>query len=478
MQSVIFWLRRDLRIHDNPALAAAVEAAEHVIPVFIWAPEDEGDWSPGGAQRWWLHQSLAAIGGALRQRGSALVLRQGNSLDQLRALIAETGARAVYWNRLYEPHASKRDSRIKQALREDGHEARSFNSALLFEPWAQQTLKGDPYRVFTPFWKSCLKGPAPAAPVAVPDAISAPASWPASLDLEQLGLMPRTGWYQSIADSWTPGEDAALARLEQFLDQSLGQYQERRNYPAVDGVSRLSPYLHFGEISPRTVWLATSARRVEAGMEKGGDAFLRELGWREFAHHVLYHFPRTPVEPMDQRFRNFPWRTDPGGWLEAWQRGRTGFPIIDAGMRELWQTGWMHNRVRMIVASFLVKNLRLDWRLGARWFWDTLVDADLANNSMGWQWSAGSGADAAPYFRVFNPLTQGEKFDPDGGYVRRFVPEVRKLPPRYVHKPWAIPAAEADKLGFRPGVSYPQPMVDLKQSREEALAAFKSLSGR
>ena len=475
MKRIILWLRRDLRMHDNPALVAAVEAADQVIPVFIWAAEEDGDWAPGGAQRWWLHHSLAAIDDAFRQRGSRLVIRQGESLEQLRSLLDETGADTVFWNRLYEPRARERDTGIKQALRAQGQDVRSFNAGLLFEPWTQQTLKGDPYRVFTPFWKSCLKGPAPAAPLAAPEAVPAPASWPRSLDLAQLDLMPATRWYQGISESWKPGEDAALKRLDWFLEQSLGQYHGRRDYPAVDGVSRLSPHLHFGEISPRSAWLATTARRVQSGMETGGEAFLRELGWREFAYHVLYHFPQTPDQPMNPRFRDFPWRPDPGGWLEAWQRGRTGFPIIDAGMRELWQTGWMHNRVRMIVASFLVKNLRLDWRLGARWFWDTLVDADLASNTMGWQWSAGSGADAAPYFRVFNPLTQGEKFDPDGGYVRRFVPEVRKLPPRFVHKPWAFPAAEAEKLDFRPGVSYPAPMVDLKQSREEALSAFRSL---
>jgi len=478
VKKAIWWLRRDLRLHDNPALRAAVDRAGEVIPVFIWAPDEDEEWGPGGAQHWWLHQSLKALDQSLRRLDSRLVLRQGGSLTELRSLLRETRATGVFWNRLYEPAAIKRDTEIREALRADGHQAESFNAGLLYEPWTQATLKGDPYRVFTPFWKSCLKGPEPAAPEAAPQAMPTVSSWPDGIELDALDLMPRRDWYRGLGEAWTPGEAAGLARLEQFLDDGLAQYHEKRDYPAVDGVSRLSPYLHFGELSPRTAWQATSARRADSGCERGGEAFVRELGWREFAHHVLFHFPQTPTRPMDQRFEVFPWRDDPGGWLGAWQRGHTGIPIVDAGMRQLWQTGWMHNRVRMIVASFLVKNLRLDWRHGARWFWDTLVDADLASNTMGWQWSAGSGADAAPYFRIFNPVLQGEKFDPDGGYVRTYVPEVRKLPPRFVHKPWAMPVAEQAKLGFEIGVVYPEPLVDLKTSREEALAAFKALPGR
>ena len=478
MKRAIWWLRRDLRLHDNPALQAAIEAAEGVVPVFIWSPDEDGDWPPGGAQRWWLHQSLDRIGHALSKRGSRLILRRGESLEELKALLRETGADAVYWNRLYEPRAVERDTAIKQALREQGLEVESFNGGLLFEPWSQSTQKGDPYRVFTPFWKSCLNGPGPAEPLPAPKTVPTTASFPESLNLDDLDLMPRINWHDGLAEAWTPGETAGLANLESFLDEKMDRYHERRDYPAVEGTSRLSPYLHLGELSPRTAWQAASARRARSGAEAGGEAFLRELGWREFAHHVLYHFPRTPAEPMDERFKDFPWRDDPGGWLEAWQRGQTGIPIVDAGMRQLWHTGWMHNRVRMIVASFLVKNLRLDWRHGARWFWDTLVDADLASNTMGWQWSAGSGADAAPYFRIFNPVLQGEKFDPDGGYVRTFVPEIRSLPPRFVHKPWAMPEKEKTKLGFKSGDSYPEPLVDLKTSREEALEAFKGLPKR
>ncbi len=478
MKKVIWWLRRDLRLHDNPALRAAIDRADAVIPVFIWAPDEEGEWGPGGAQRWWLHQSLKALDQSLRRLDSRLILRQGDSLAALRSLLQETKAGGVFWNRLYEPRATERDTEIKEALREDGHQAESFNAGLLYEPWTQATLKGDPYRVFTPFWKSCLKGPAPATPETAPQTMPTVSAWPDGIRLDALDLMPRRDWYGGIAEAWTPGEAAGLSRLEHFLDDGLSQYHDKRDYPAVEGVSRLSPYLHFGELSPRTAWQAASARRADSGCERGGEAFVRELGWREFAHHVLFHFPQTPARPMDQRFEKFPWREDPGGWLQAWQRGHTGIPIVDAGMRQLWRTGWIHNRVRMIVASFLVKNLRLDWRHGARWFWDTLVDADLASNTMGWQWSAGSGADAAPYFRIFNPVLQGEKFDPDGGFVRAYVPEVRKLPPRYVHKPWAMPAAERAKLGFELGVVYPEPLVDLKASREEALAAFKALPGR
>jgi deoxyribodipyrimidine photo-lyase len=478
MKTVIWWVRRDLRLHDNPALRTAVDRGRSVIPVFIWSPDEDGGWAPGGAQRWWLHQSLERLGQALSGQDSRLVLRQGDTLQELESLLDETGAEAVYWNRLYEPDAVKRDTAIKQALRAGGLEVESFNGGLLFEPWSQSTQKGDPYRVFTPFWKSCLRGPAPADPMSSPETVPPPVSWPRSLDLDALGLMPRLSWHEGLAAAWTPGEAAALSSLETFLDERLDRYHERRDYPAVEGTSRLSPYLHFGELSPRSAWQAASARRADSGAEAGGEAFLRELGWREFAHHVLYHFPETPTEAMDERFREFPWRDDPGGWLESWQRGRTGVPIVDAGMRQLWQTGWMHNRVRMIVASFLVKNLRLDWRHGARWFWDTLVDADLASNTMGWQWSAGSGADAAPYFRIFNPVLQGEKFDPDGGYVRTYVPEIRSLPPRFVHKPWAMPERERSKLGFELGDAYPEPLVDLKTSREEALEAFKALPKR
>lgn len=463
MKLAIYWLRRDLRLGDNPALLAALEAAETVLPVFIWSPEDEAEWAPGAAARWWLHHSLAALAGELDRRGSRLLLRTGPAAEALASLVAETGAEAVYWNRLYEPALVARDTAIKARLREAGVSVQSFKAALLFEPWEQSTGKGEPYRVFTPFWKSTLQGPEPHPPQAAPADLKPPARWPRALPLEALDLLPRVRWDDGLATHWTPGEDAAQVRLASWCENGLRDYAAERNRPDHDGTSALSPYLHHGELSPRQAWHAATAQRgalPEAALE----CWLRELGWREFAHHVLFHFPRTPTEPMHEKYAAFPWREDHEALLTAWQQGRTGIPIVDAGMRQLWATGWMHNRVRMIVASLLVKNIRAPWQAGARWFWDTLVDADLASNTLGWQWSAGSGADAAPYFRIFNPVLQGEKFDPEGHYVKRWVPELAAVPAARLHAPSATLA---------PG--YPGPIIDLKRSRQEALDALASL---
>jgi deoxyribodipyrimidine photo-lyase len=465
LKLAIFWFRRDLRLADNPGLLAALDAAEQVLPVYLWSPEDEGEWAPGGASRWWLHQSLGALDASLRARGSRLLLRAGPAAEAVATLVEETGAEAVYWNRLYDPALVARDSTLKAQLRARGCDARSFKASVLLEPWELETGKGDPYRVFTPFWKAALKRPEPGAPVAAPRDLRAPSQWPAGLELDALGFMPAVRWYDGLAAHWQPGEDGAHARLEAWCDGGLGEYASGRNRPDRDGTSALSPYLHHGELSPRQAWHAATARRgalPEAELE----CWLRELGWREFAHHVLYHFPHTPTEPMYEKYAAFPWREQHEEMLEAWQRGRTGIPIVDAGMRQLWATGWMHNRVRMIVASLLVKNIRAPWQAGARWFWDTLVDADLASNTMGWQWSAGSGADAAPYFRIFNPVTQGEKFDPRGAYVRRWVPELAHVPAEVLHRPSGQLAA-----------GYPAPIVDLKRSREEALQALASIRG-
>jgi deoxyribodipyrimidine photo-lyase len=463
LKLAVCWFRRDLRLADNPALRAALDSAESVLPVYLWSPDDEGEWAPGAASRWWLHRSLAALDDALRARGSRLVLRAGAAATELPALVAATGAEGVFWNRLYEPVLVERDTAIEAQLRRAGVIARSFKSGLLFEPEELETGQGNPYRVFTPFWKAALRRPEPGAPVVAPRALQAPSKWPPGLELDALGLMPKIRWHDGLAAHWKPGEDGAHARLANWCDAGLGEYASGRNRPDQEGTSALSPHLHHGELSPRQAWHAASARRG-ALPEAELACWLRELGWREFAHHVLYHFPHTPTEPMYEKYAAFPWREDHDKLLDAWRRGRTGIPIVDAGMRQLWATGWMHNRVRMIVASLLVKNIRAPWQAGARWFWDTLVDADLANNSLGWQWSAGSGADAAPYFRIFNPVTQGEKFDPAGAYVKRWVPEVRDLSSGQVHRPW-----EAPPLG------YPAPVVDLKRSREEALAALKSI---
>ncbi len=471
-RTAIVWYRRDLRLSDNPALRRAVDEADAIVPVYIH-DDGERDWAPGAASRWWLHHSLEALAGALRDKDSRLVIRRGEPLEVLRGLIDETGATTVYWNRLYEPHAVARDKKIKAALRDDGIDAHSEKAALLLEPWEVETGSGDPYKVFTPFWRAALKKLPPPEALNAPRTLRPPGDWPDGLEPAALELLPEIDWASGFTEVWTPGEEAARQRLETFVAGALRDYDETRDLPAVDGVSQLSPHLHFGEISPRHAWHRAAAHADE--FPDGSEAWLRELGWREFAHHILYHFPRTSDEPMYEKYRDFPWRDGGEDMLRAWQRGRTGIPIVDAGMRQLWHVGWMHNRVRMIVASLLVKNIRLHWLNGARWFWDTLVDADLASNSMGWQWSAGCGADAAPYFRIFNPVRQGERFDKKGEYVRRWVPELAGLPDKYVHEPWSLPDAVAEKIGFTPGEDYPKPIVDLSESRKEALAALKQV---
>jgi deoxyribodipyrimidine photo-lyase len=403
----IVWFRLDLRLADNPALEAAVKRGGPIVPVFIHAPEEERPWSPGGASNWWLHQSLKSLAASLWELGSQLIIRRGPTPEALHALVSETGATAVFWNRRYEPAVIARDTIVKDALRSDGVEVESFNAALLHEPWTIQNQSGKPFRVFTPFWRHCLTKPAHPAPLPVPRKIIAPEQSPKTLALAALELEPKINWAAGLKTKWQPGEVGAHAHLKRFLHAAHANYGDQRNRPDLIGTSRLSPHLHFGEISPRQIW---SALQHHAGAAGGTDwrasQFLTEVGWREFAHHLLYHFPQTPLLPLREDFNQFPWRKD-AAFLAAWQKGGTGYPIVDAGMRELWATGWMHNRARMIVASFLVKDLLLSWTEGARWFWDTLVDADLAQNTLGWQWTAGCGADAAPYFRVFNPMSQG-----------------------------------------------------------------------
>jgi deoxyribodipyrimidine photo-lyase len=473
----IVWFRHDLRLHDNPALQAAVQHGGPVIPVFIWAPEEEMEWAPGGASQWWLHQSLANLSDALQGHGSRLILRRGNSLNTLQALIRDTGARVVLWNRRYEPSARHRDATIKAALRAEGVTVESFNAGLLFEPWEVATKTGRPYQVFTPFWKACLATSEPSEPLPTPAHMPAPAQWPDTLPLADFELEPAFDWAAGIRAVWQPGCQHAVERLQHFLDKTLHNYAQDRDRPDIVGSSRLSPHLHFGEISPRQIWHAaqdTALAPRGGGRAQGAEAHLRALGWREFAHHVLYHFPHTTTQPLRPDFAAFPWRREQKS-LRAWQRGRTGYPIVDAGMRELWTTGWMHNRARMVAASFLVKHLLLPWQAGAAWFWDTLVDADLANNTMGWQWVAGCGADAAPYFRIFNPMTQGQKFDPQGVYVRRWIPELAKLPDRWIHQPWEATTTTLSEAGVTLGRTYPYPMIDHRAARERALAAFASM---
>ncbi|MBI1387232.1 MAG: deoxyribodipyrimidine photo-lyase [bacterium] len=474
---VIVWFRHDLRLADNPALHEAVQLGGPVYPVIIFAPREEGDWPPGAASRVWLHHSLASLDASLRDNNSRLLIRAGESLEALQSLLHETGARAVYWNRRYEPAAIERDASVKSRLKESGVDARSFNASLLVEPWNLQTKTGGPYKVFTPFWKAVLDRVSPPAPLPAPDRIHTPEKWPASQQLDSLSLKPSIPWDEGVRSAWRFGEQAALDRLDHFLAALIRKYDVQRDLPSLAATSRMSPHLRFGEITPCQIWKAVH-QAIDGFTDneavKNAWSFLREVAWREFAYHLLYHFPHTPSAPLREDFTNFPWRDD-AEKLNAWKKGLTGYPIVDAGMRELWTTGWMHNRVRMIAASFLIKDLNISWRQGAAWFWDTLVDADLANNTLGWQWTAGCGADAAPYFRIFNPVSQGEKFDASGEYVRRWVPELSRLDDRYLHKPWTAPAAELKRAGVVLGESYPEPIVDHAVARQQALDAYQSI---
>ncbi|HEY9717393.1 MAG TPA: deoxyribodipyrimidine photo-lyase [Trichormus sp.] len=472
--AVIVWFRNDLRLTDNAALFHAAATGAPLIPLYIYSPEEEGDWAPGAASRWWLHHSLESLLNSLTKIGSSLLIRSGPVAQTLIDIAAESRAKTVYWNQRFEPAARRQEKQVTQALLKSGIDAVAHNSSLLTDPAKVETREHRPYKVFTPFWKTIqqlnFEQPLPA-----PSKLRTPERPPKSLNLASLELLPEIKWDAGIEKAWTVGEKGAHAQLRKFLREGVSLYPQGRDRPDKQLVSRMSPYLHFGEISPRIIWSEVSQTgAITDGATAGAESYLRELAWREFAYHLLYHFPETTDKPMRAEFAKSPWRADKEG-LAAWQRGMTGYPIVDAGMRELWHTGWMHNRVRMIVASFLVKDLLISWREGARWFWDTLVDADLANNTLGWQWTAGCGADAAPYFRVFNPVLQGQKFDPAGGYVRKWVPELAKLPDKWLHQPWAAPEQVVAQAGIILGKSYPQPIVDHARARERALDALASI---
>lgn len=468
---IIVWLRRDLRLHDNPAFTRACRDAGSVVPVYIYAPEEEEPWPPGAASRWWLHHSLRALESALSGRGSRLVVHRGDSLSVLMMLCEQAGAGAVYWNRLYDPATVARDNRVKTALASTGITTRSFAGYLVREPWEVTTGDDAPYKVFTPYSRASFRLGDPAEPEAAPGGRLPDHLLGGGDGVDALGLLPRIRWDAGLYETWRTGEAAAWERLDAFIEGHATDYDDARDRPGIDGISRMSPHLHFGEISPRALWHAVAHGLGERGREQAAYPYLRQLLWRDFAHQLLFHYPDITTDNFKPAFDAYPWR-DRSEVLRSWQRGRTGIPLVDAGMRELWHTGFMHNRVRMNVASFLTKNAGVHWAAGARWFWDTLVDANLANNTMGWQWVAGSGPDAAPYFRIFNPATQGQRFDPDGDYVRRWVPELAGVPSRYIHSPWTAPANALRDAGVTLGGNYPSPALDLKQTRREALWAY------
>lgn len=486
-QPIIVWFRNDLRLTDNLAVARAVEAGAPIIALYIRQPSGGGKRTLGGASKWWLHHSLQGLKADISKAGARLVLRTGKPNDVLTALASETEAKCVHITRQYDPHAVSLESDLKNSLEKKGITLRRYPGALLCEPEDIETQNGDPYKVYSPFWRALNARGKPRKPVAAPEKLKAPENNSIeSEDLDDWGLLPTSpNWAEGFEKEWQPGEAGARKRLAAFLDDEIGGYKENRNRPDMRATSRLSPHLHFGEISPNAVWYATlTDEEAGMGLTKAGarnsasdadrETFLKELVWREFSMHLLFHFPTLPSEPFRPEYANFPWRDDDDA-LKAWQKGNTGYPIVDAGMRELWTTGWMHNRVRMVVASFLIKHLLIHWRHGEAWFWDTLVDADLANNAASWQWVAGSGADAAPYFRIFNPISQGQKFDPNGDYVRKWVPEIAKLPDKVLHAPWEADADTLREAGITLGKTYPAPMVDHPEARERALAGYEEV---
>jgi len=464
---IIVLFRNDLRVSDNGALAAASATGKPVVPLFIFDEEQQDARPAGAASRWWLHHSLSALGNSLGLLGVQLALRQGATKEIVAETARTTGADAVFWNRRYTPVSITADTALKSELRAEGFQAESFDGFLLHEPSRLMTRSGDFYKVFTPFYNRLAEDEF-RDPFDAPTSIVAWQGELRSSKLDEFKLLPKSpDWSSGLAERWQPGEQGAAESLATFLEDRLGNYTDSRNVPGVQGTSGLSPHLAHGEITPFQIMAALRRRRGE-----GVQTFRKELAWREFSYHLLFNRPKLHIENFRPEFDAFEWRSAPAA-LRAWQSGRTGYPIVDAGMRELWQTGWMHNRVRMIAASFLIKDLLIDWRDGEEWFWDTLVDADSANNPASWQWVAGSGADAAPYFRIFNPILQGEKFDADGSYVRRYVPELAKLPDRYVHRPWEAPASVLKECGITIGENYPSPIVNHSDARERALAAYR-----
>jgi deoxyribodipyrimidine photo-lyase len=472
---VIVWFRRDLRLSDNAALTAAAKSGAVLLPVYILDDKIPGDFRMGGASRWWLHHSLAALDDSLKKRGGALCLRTGDSSRVLASLLDETGAYAIHATKGYDPWDAKLEEAVANACQKTGATLELHSGRVLFDPEKIRTGSGAPYKVFTPFWKACLSAPEPHTPLRRPKHERFAKAKSETLD--DLKLLPKKpDWAAGLRETWACGEEAAKKRLTDFIDDALADYPNARNNIDDVSTSRLSPYLHFGEISPNQVWHAVShaAEGSRGKIHKGAESFLREIGWREFSYHLLDNFPAIISEPLRPEFADFPWHNDRAA-LRAWQSGETGYPIVDAAMRDLWHTGWMPNRARMVVASFLVKHLLIPWQEGEAWFWDTLVDADLANNSASWQWVTGCGADSAPYFRVFNPVLQGQKFDPDGDYVRTWVPELAKLSAADIHAPWQAPPLALQEASVTLGKTYPEPIVEHGAVRTRALKAFEKI---
>jgi deoxyribodipyrimidine photo-lyase len=483
-KTAILWFRQDLRLSDNPALHEAAKSGHNILPVFILDDENAGRWKMGGASRFWLHHSLQSLNDSLDEN---LLLLKGDAAKLLPDLAKETDATAAYWNRCYEPWRIDRDRKIKKTLTDLGIETHSCNGSLLWEPWDVVKDDGTPYKVFTPFYKKgCLSKDPPREPLKKSPLPLISSSFPplaggrkGGATLEELSLLPRKPvprWDKKMEAYWHIGEKGAHQRLKEFLEDGLKGYKEGRDFMTKDFTSRLSPHLHFGEISPNQVWYAAKHKGDSGHWNKDTEHFLSELAWREFSYNLLYHFPHLPQKNFQPKFDKFPFVKNDSALL-AWQKGQTGYPIVDAAMRQMWEMGYMHNRARMIVGSFLVKDLLIYWEEGEDWFWDCLCDADLASNAASWQWIAGSGADAAPYFRVFNPVTQGEKFDPEGEYVRRFVPELKDLPDKYIHRPWEAPEIVLKGAGIELGKTYPKPVVDHSLARDRALEAFAALKG-
>ena len=466
----IYWFRQDLRLSDNPALSKALEN-DSVVVIYILDTINADQYFLGSASRWWLHNSLLRLNDDLDNR---LSVYKGDPESIINNLCKQYNTQSIYWNRCYEPWRINRDKNLKKNLQLNSIEVHTFNASLLWEPW--EILKKDdtPYKVFSPFYKNgCLNSQLPKKPIKKPNLENILTDKNNKNTIHDLKLIPKHHWHKKLENKWIIGEEAAKEKLSYFLKNGLPGYKEGRNYPAKENVSQLSPHLHFGEISPNQIW--TKAKQAKSDLISDDDLFhfLSELGWREFSYYLLYHFPTLPDENFQKKFDKFPWKKNTT-FLDRWKKGMTGYPIVDAGMRELWETGYMHNRVRMIVGSFLVKNLLSHWKYGERWFWDCLIDADLASNSASWQWVAGSGADAAPYFRIFNPVTQGVKFDPDGSYTKKYLPELENIPKTFLFNPWEAPIEVLNKANVVLGKTYPEPIVDLKESREEALEAFST----